>query len=152
MIISDPGSGFFSIPDPGSESATLKKFNLCTVSVFNPKTCLLRCLSRIQVFFLSIPDPDPGSRGQKALDPESLIPDPDPQHCILPLGLHEGLPSYRRSLQPPKRTSSSSIPTLISSLFLFLRVIFVFLDPNPDLDPQTKLNPDLIRIWIRNTG
>jgi hypothetical protein len=28
------------------------------------------------------PIPDPGSKGQKAPNPGSRIPDPDPQHCL----------------------------------------------------------------------
>jgi hypothetical protein len=36
------------------------------------------------------------------------------------------------------------------NFFLFLWVFFVLLNPDPD--PGTPLNPDPIRIWIRNTG
>ncbi len=62
----------------------------------------------------------------------------------LSLGLHKGRPSYRR-----RRTTSTSK----HEIFLFLWVIFAFLDPdpisNPDPDSLTWLNPDIIWIWIR---
>jgi hypothetical protein len=45
-----------------------------------------------------------------------------------------------------KRASSTSKPE-ISKKFLLLWVIFALLDPDPD--PLTCLNPDLIRIRIR---
>jgi hypothetical protein len=62
----------------------------------------------------------------------------------LSLGLHKGCTSYKRSLQ--KRTFSTSKQE-ISSLFLYLWVIFALLDPNkatqinanPDPDPQTYM-------------
>jgi hypothetical protein len=62
----------------------------------------------------------------------------------LPLGLHKGHASYRRSFQPPKEN--------IQHFFLFLwpRVIFALLDADPD--PGTSLNPDPIRIHIHNAG
>ena len=49
----------------------------------------------------------------------------------------KGFQATGEAFSPPKRTSSFSIHE-ISSLFPFLLVIFVLLDP----DPQTQLNPD----------
>ena len=36
--------------------------------------------------------------------------------------------------------------------FLFLCAIFALLDPDPETDPGTPLNPDPIRIGIHNIG
>jgi hypothetical protein len=47
----------------------------------------------------------------------------------LSLGLHKERPRYRRSLQLSKKAIQH---------------------PNPDLDPLTRMNPDPIRIRIRN--
>ncbi len=72
----------------------------------------------------------------------------------LSLGLQKGRPSYkRRSLQPPKKTSSlQSMDFLIFFLLceLFLSSGIRIRIPNPDTDPLTWLNPDpiRIRIWI----
>jgi hypothetical protein len=56
----------------------------------------------------------------------------------LSLGLYKGRPSYRRSLQPSKRTSSNSKHEI--SLPYFLWVIFALLDPDPD--PATQIIAD----------
>jgi hypothetical protein len=47
------------------------------------------------------------------------------------LGLHKERLSYRRSLQPSKE-NIQHFKLEISSLFLFLRVIFALLYPDPD--------------------
>jgi hypothetical protein len=60
----------------------------------------------------------------------------------LSLVLHKVHPSYRRSLQ----LSNEAIQHF--KTFLLLWVIFALLDPDPD--PLTRLNPDPIRIRIRN--
>ncbi len=49
-----------------------------------------------------------------------------------------------------KRSSSSSKMYRNLLTFIFLWVIFAFLDPNPN--PGTPLNPDQIQIQIQNTG
>ncbi len=66
----------------------------------------------------------------------------------LSLGFHEGRQSYIRSLQPSKRISSTYKHKFLKNV-LFLWVIFALLDPDPDTDPLTWLNPDPIQLWIR---
>jgi hypothetical protein len=67
---------------------------------------------------------------------------------FLSLGLHKEGPCYRRSLQPSKRTSSTSKRKFIN-FFLFLWVIIALLDPDPDRESGSGsrdplLNPDPI--------
>ncbi len=67
----------------------------------------------------------------------------------LSLGLHKERPSYRRSLQLSKEAIQHfKIWTL--NIFSTFRGNFVLLDPDPD--PLTRLNPDPVRIRIRNPG
>ncbi len=63
----------------------------------------------------------------------------------LSLGLHKVCPSYRRSLQLSKE-AIQHLNMNFYKFFLLLWVIFALLDP----DPLTRLNPDPIRIRIRN--
>ncbi len=64
------------------------------------------------------------------------------------LGLHIGRPSYRRRLQPSKENIQYLKKWNLLTFLLFLWVIFAHLDldhianPDPDLDPETPLNPD----------
>ena len=56
--------------------------------------------------------PDPGSRGQKGPNPESRIPDPDPQHWCVPMILSGGMhifdwPTPSHPLPPPGSGSES---------------------------------------------
>ncbi len=97
-------------------------------------------------FFL-IADPDPGSG--------SRIPDPDPRFddlklkknlqleikflfswskiaIYLSLGLHKGLPSYMRSLQPSKENIQHFKRWKFCPFFNFFGVILALLDPDPD--------------------
>jgi hypothetical protein len=60
------------------------------------------------------------------------------------LGLYKRRSSYRRNLQPLKRTPSNLKHEIISLLFLFLWVIFALLDP--DLDSGYG-STDLIKSW-----
>ncbi len=71
------------------------------------------------------------------------------QKLQLTIVLHKRRPSYRRSLQISKRTSSTSKHEI--QFFQLLWVIFALLDtdPDPDQDPLTWLNPDTIRIRIQ---
>ncbi len=62
----------------------------------------------------------------------------------LSLGLHKEHPSYRRSLQLSKQT----LQNMNFWYFFYFCVILALLD----LDPLTRLNPDPIRIRIRNTA
>ncbi len=67
------------------------------------------------------------------------------------LGLQKGRPSSRRSLQPSKRTSSASkVKTWNFLIFSAFVGHFALRDPGPD--PLTWLNPDPVRIRIRNSG
>ncbi len=50
-------------------------------------------------------------------------------------------PSNRKSLQPSKE-NIQHFKNEISNFFLLLYVIFFLLDPDPDMDPLTWLNPD----------
>ena len=62
------------------------------------------------------------------------------QFLYLSLGLPKGRPSFRRSLQPQKGTSSTwRHKYSVHYFFLFLWVIFALLDPDPDRDPQPCL-------------
>ncbi len=63
----------------------------------------------------------------------------------LSLGLHKDRPIQATVI---KREH----PNEISYLFSILSVIFYLLDPEPDTDPLTWLNPDPIWIRIRNTA
>jgi hypothetical protein len=53
----------------------------------------------------------------------------------LPLGLHKGRQSYRRSLQPSKEHSVLQ-KLKFNNFSLFTRAIFALLDPDSDPDPQ----------------
>ncbi len=65
------------------------------------------------------------STGKKVTVPTVPVPVPVPQHCIQ----HFKTGTFTKKI-------------------LLLRVIFALLDPDPD--PLTRLNPDPIRIRIRN--
>jgi hypothetical protein len=70
---------------------------------------------------------------------------------ILSLGLHKGHTSYRRSLQPPpKKTSSTSKHEYAFTFFLYLPVIFALLDPDPDTGTQINAAPDPVQIYCRS--
>jgi hypothetical protein len=59
----------------------------------------------------------------------------------LSLGLHEGRPSYRISLQPSKKTSRTSKPHISSHFsisFCGSRIISALLDPDPDVADQNQ--------------
>jgi len=62
----------------------------------------------------------------------------------LSLGLHKEHPAYRRSLQPQKRTYSTS-KLYFLQLFLFLWVISAHLDPDPDPVDQNQCRSMRIR-------
>ncbi len=100
---------------------------------------------------------DPDSLNRIQIQHFSLITNPDPDEAWfwwpkihfwskiaidLSLGLHKKRPSYRRSLQPSKRTSSTS-KHQISWLFPIFVGHFDLLDPDPD--PLTWLNP--VQFW-----
>jgi hypothetical protein len=61
------------------------------------------------------------------------------------LNLHEVHSRRREEAPAPQRYNSA--PKNFRNFFFFLWANFAFLD----MDPQTQLNPDPIRIWIRNT-
>jgi hypothetical protein len=67
----------------------------------------------------------------------NLLPFWSKSAIYLFLGLHKGSPRYRRSLQPSKRTISTSKHE-ISKLFSIFVGYFALLDP----DPLTRLNLD----------
>jgi hypothetical protein len=60
----------------------------------------------------------------------------------LSLGLYKGCTSYKRGLQPSER-EHPSLPNLkILNFFLYLRVNFALLDPDPDRVTQINADPD----------
>jgi hypothetical protein len=66
----------------------------------------------------------------------------------LSLGLHKVCPSYRRSLQLSKEAIQHFKTWAFANFFYFCGSFLPFWIriPNPDPDPQTRLNPDPIRI------
>ncbi len=57
-------------------------------------------------------------------------------NCNLSLGLHKGRPSYRRSL-PPSKENIQHFKKLNLLTFLFLCVMFSFLEPDPDSESRS---------------
>ncbi len=64
------------------------------------------------------------------------------------LGLHKERPSYKKSIQVSKEAIQYFKTWTFLNFLLLLWVIFALLDPDPG--PLTRLNPDPIRIRIRN--
>ncbi len=76
-------------------------------------------LSQCCIRFNADPDPAVGLKTFLFLDP----------NIFLSLGLHEGRPSYSRSLEPFKK---NILHFKACNFFLFLWIIFALLDPDPD--------------------
>jgi hypothetical protein len=99
------------------------------------------------------PDTDPDPAFQVNPDPEM---DPDPgfgdqkmkkkillktSFFTYPYASIKDVQATGEAFSPQKRTSSNS-KNKISNFFLCLWVIFALVDPDPDTDPGTPLNPD----------